>query len=69
MAVGLTLVLAFLIFALARWLLKCARHYVRPQGFPPGPSQWPILGSVPYLPKELRNKEGLHMPRYGHYQV
>ena len=27
----------------------------------------PILGSIPFLPRELRSKRGLHIPKTFHY--
>ena len=61
MVIGITIAIATAIYYLAQWVVKALAHYKRPPDFPPGPSQWPILGSVPYLPKNLRNKQGLFL--------
>ena len=63
MSIVTTTLVAILVYSFVRWVTKTFNHYRRPKGFPPGPRKWPVIGSVPYLPKELRNKQGLHVPK------
>ena len=60
-------ILNLLIFALVKYLFSkkwAARH----PNLPPGPPRVPIIGSIPFLPKEFRVKgRGLHTPKLFKY--
>ena len=61
------LVAAFLVIFFCALIVRFATGPKGPT-LPPGPSRVPIIGSIPFVPREFRIKgRGLHTPKLFHY--